>query len=339
MELAKVMVRAAAEEAVKLADERKQVAQEKAWLAEERRKVETEKAAAAEAMKLAEVKDRAAAEAAAKLADERREATKAKAAAEQAARSLREQKRAASREAAKLEKANAKVNGGARLAREQGRSFMICPCEVNENMPNLHVLIAAQESLVNVAGYVAWEVTASGVEAEICSLAIRHDLRQQGLGSRLLAYALGTLCDAGFHSFKLHVRCGNTAALALYRKYGFREESVVQGYYPDEDAIRMRRISSEHNSSRGDAFCDEVQTCPPMCDAVQVCPSCFTKNPPLRNLCESCFAPLLAQDPQRPHNLRRSSKAEWDRSPEVVQGHAEHKALRVLGNDQALRQS
>jgi ribosomal-protein-alanine N-acetyltransferase len=78
-------------------------------------------------------------------------------------------------------------------------------------------------------------------EAHIATIAVHPDFRRQGLGEQILLHALRAVQDEGARRAFLEVRAGNTAAQALYRKYGFEVTGVRRGYYKDnnEDALLM----------------------------------------------------------------------------------------------------
>ena len=54
--------------------------------------------------------------------------------------------------------------------------------------------------------------------------------RGQGLGSRLLAKTLEHASRSEMEKVELHVYTSNTAAIALYRKFGFEEEGLIKKY-------------------------------------------------------------------------------------------------------------
>lgn len=91
-------------------------------------------------------------------------------------------------------------------------------------------------------------------EAHIITIAVRESLRQQGIGERLLISAIDQALEEKAESITLEVRASNTAALALYEKYGFTKVGVRPGYYIDnrEDALMMsagRLTSASFQSS------------------------------------------------------------------------------------------
>lgn len=80
-------------------------------------------------------------------------------------------------------------------------------------------------------------------QIHINNLAVRPELRGQGLASRLLAEVSTAMAEVGVTSATLEVRRSNTAALRLYAKAGFVEAGVRPNYYtqPVEDALVLVR--------------------------------------------------------------------------------------------------
>jgi ribosomal-protein-alanine N-acetyltransferase len=78
-------------------------------------------------------------------------------------------------------------------------------------------------------------------EAHIINIAVRELYRRQGIGELLLISTIDLAMSLKAHIVMLEVRASNTAAQALYRKYGFSQVGIRRGYYIDnkEDAILM----------------------------------------------------------------------------------------------------
>lgn len=78
-------------------------------------------------------------------------------------------------------------------------------------------------------------------EIHIATIATHPDFRKQGIGKKLLSFALESAMDEGAISTFLEVREGNAIALEMYRKFGYIEDGRREGYYRDndEDAILM----------------------------------------------------------------------------------------------------
>ncbi|AFY40606.1 (SSU ribosomal protein S18P)-alanine acetyltransferase [[Leptolyngbya] sp. PCC 7376] len=85
-------------------------------------------------------------------------------------------------------------------------------------------------------------------EAHVTIMAVHPDFQGQGLGQYIL---LGLLRDAwlrGLERATLEVRDSNTAAIALYEKFGFQTAGRRKGYYKatGEDALIMWRKGLDH---------------------------------------------------------------------------------------------
>jgi len=70
--------------------------------------------------------------------------------------------------------------------------------------------------------------------------------RGRGIGSRMLATTLELALARGIRRSELIVRADNTAAIALYRSFGFVDEGTCRSYMRvdgvDYDALRMARL-------------------------------------------------------------------------------------------------
>lgn len=85
-------------------------------------------------------------------------------------------------------------------------------------------------------------------EAHVTIMAVHPDFQGQGLGQLIL---LGLLRDAwlrGLERATLEVRESNTAAIALYEKFGFTTAGRRKKYYQatGEDALIMWRKGLDH---------------------------------------------------------------------------------------------
>jgi ribosomal-protein-alanine N-acetyltransferase len=90
-----------------------------------------------------------------------------------------------------------------------------------------------------VAGYVVyWRVVD---EVHLHNIAVRRDLRRQGIATRLLKEAMRRSRSEGAQSVTLEVRRSNVPAQRFYEKLGFWVGGVRSGYYTDtrEDALIM----------------------------------------------------------------------------------------------------
>ena len=90
-----------------------------------------------------------------------------------------------------------------------------------------------------VEGYaIAWFVSD---ELHLANLAVRLECRRQGLAMRLLDELFRQARLRGTRMAWLEVRVTNEPAIALYRRYGFREVALRRKYYEPEreDALVM----------------------------------------------------------------------------------------------------
>lgn len=90
---------------------------------------------------------------------------------------------------------------------------------------------------IPVAAYCAFWLVRD--ELHINSLAVRPELRRQGMGRALLRYVLAEGARLGARRATLEVRRSNTAALNLYTQVGFVVAAARPNYYtnPPEDAL------------------------------------------------------------------------------------------------------
>lgn len=78
-------------------------------------------------------------------------------------------------------------------------------------------------------------------ECSIINLAVRPELRRQGIAEFMLRSLFNEVDSRGVRFCYLEVRAANQAALALYEKFGFTKVGRRRAYYrnPVEDAVVM----------------------------------------------------------------------------------------------------
>ncbi|MUH01289.1 ribosomal-protein-alanine N-acetyltransferase [Scytonema sp. UIC 10036] len=72
-------------------------------------------------------------------------------------------------------------------------------------------------------------------EAHITILAVHPQYQRQGLGQALLYSLLKLARDRSLERATLEVRASNSAAIALYQKFGFQTAGLRRRYYKDND--------------------------------------------------------------------------------------------------------
>ncbi|ARV59368.1 ribosomal-protein-alanine N-acetyltransferase [Nostocales cyanobacterium HT-58-2] len=104
--------------------------------------------------------------------------------------------------------------------------------------PNSDLLgLFSSVSVVNLLGIGCfWSILD---EAHITILAVHPQYQRQGFGQVLLYSVLKTACDRGLERATLEVRASNSAAISLYKKFGFQIAGRRRRYYKDnnEDAL------------------------------------------------------------------------------------------------------
>jgi ribosomal-protein-alanine N-acetyltransferase len=74
----------------------------------------------------------------------------------------------------------------------------------------------------------------------VITLDVAPQFRRRGVGRALLAELLSRLTRAGAHRAILEVDVGNAAAIAFYRRFGFRSRRRIPDYYaPGRAALKM----------------------------------------------------------------------------------------------------
>lgn len=101
-------------------------------------------------------------------------------------------------------------------------------------------------------------------ESHLTSIAVRKDCRRRGIGELLLLSMTRLSVEMKAQVMTLETRVSNTAAQALYEKYGFKKVGLRRRYYADnrEDAVIMTTdnlASPSYQSRFGDLeqrFCE-----------------------------------------------------------------------------------
>ncbi len=81
-------------------------------------------------------------------------------------------------------------------------------------------------------------------EAHIMNIAVRKAWRAQKIGTRLVAQMIAAAEQRGSAYMYLEVRQSNSPAIHTYRKLGFVQYGIREGYYTDngEDALLMMKV-------------------------------------------------------------------------------------------------
>lgn len=119
-----------------------------------------------------------------------------------------------------------------RLSRRSFRRFL--------DMPRDRLIVAELDD--QLLGYCLVLMNAATRLARIYSIAVSPDARGRGLGEKLIRAAEKEAADADRIVMRLEVREDNSAAIALYRRLGYRQFGTYRDYYEDHgDALRFER--------------------------------------------------------------------------------------------------
>ena len=104
---------------------------------------------------------------------------------------------------------------------------------------NKHALWLVAVEGDRVVGYGGGWLIAGGV-CHVLNLGVAASGRRSGTGEAIMRGLLGRAAELGFAGSWLEVRKGNEAALALYRKLGYKETGLRPRHYSDgTDAVVM----------------------------------------------------------------------------------------------------
>jgi len=105
-----------------------------------------------------------------------------------------------------------------------------------------------------VAGFISFWVVAG--EVHLHNVAVRGDLRRQGIGSRLMEEMFRTAKTHGAARATLELRESNRAAGGLYERFGFLETGRRPGYYQDRaEAAVILWADLEKEAGAGNGQC------------------------------------------------------------------------------------
>ena len=87
--------------------------------------------------------------------------------------------------------------------------------------------------------------------AHVITLDVAEAFRRQGVGSELLKESERNLALRGVRNVLLETATDNEAAVAFWKRHGYRVEAVLKRYYLSRlDAYEMRKILAETRSEK-----------------------------------------------------------------------------------------
>ncbi len=88
-------------------------------------------------------------------------------------------------------------------------------------------------------------------DAHVMTIAVRPAERRRGLATRVMVALFDAALERGARHLTLEVRASNSAATALYERFGFTAVGRRPRYYQDEeDAIIMWALDADGSESR-----------------------------------------------------------------------------------------
>ena len=107
--------------------------------------------------------------------------------------------------------------------------------ELKENPVSLYLVYEIDNQIV---GFIDFWITFDS--STIAQIAVHPSFRRRGIALALLNEALNECVAKKANTMTLEVRVGNTAAIGLYEKFGFKSVVIKPHYYDNgEDAIYM----------------------------------------------------------------------------------------------------
>lgn len=130
--------------------------------------------------------------------------------------------------------------------------------ELEENQVACYIVARDDED--HIAGFAGMWVIFD--EAHVTTIAVDKARRGQRIGERLMLALIERALERGARWMTLEVRPSNAVALALYRKFGFRDVALRKRYYSDngEDAVVMwsGNLRETESQNRLDAVRREI---------------------------------------------------------------------------------
>lgn len=103
---------------------------------------------------------------------------------------------------------------------------------------NSYFIVAKSEN-ETIVGFAGIKVILD--EADIMNIVVHKDFRNKKIGSQLLEQLLLYSKQNNIKSINLEVNELNSNAIALYKKFDFKQIAIRKKYYNDNDAIIMKK--------------------------------------------------------------------------------------------------
>ena len=121
-----------------------------------------------------------------------------------------------------------------------------------EELENPLAVFLVAEQNGGVAGYMGFHDVVG--EGFVTNVAVFPEFRRQGVAALLLSAAQSLCRERGIERLALEVRASNAPAIALYERFGFRQDGRRPRFYsaPTEDALLYSWVN-ENLPPKGDS--------------------------------------------------------------------------------------
>lgn len=108
--------------------------------------------------------------------------------------------------------------------------------EITKNDFAIYFVACEDNKVIGYGGM--WHVVNEG---HITNIAVKKEYRRKGVAAAIINKITETAIEKDMIGLTLEVRTSNSAAIALYKKFGFKLEGIRKEYYSDtkEDALVM----------------------------------------------------------------------------------------------------
>lgn len=132
------------------------------------------------------------------------------------------------------------IAGMSRVFIEDGLLWTWRPARVARQIDHRETVVLVALDGRQLAGFAV--MVFGDEQAHLNLLAVDPAFRLRGLGRRMMEWLEQTARAAGVFDVSLEVRAQNLGARCFYKALGYREMTLLRGYYQGvEDAVRMRR--------------------------------------------------------------------------------------------------
>lgn len=124
-----------------------------------------------------------------------------------------------------------------------------------DNYPNAFMVACPKDRPKRIIGYVMWRIEKKPIlgnlkvakKGHLVSIAVLKMYRRNNIATKLLLKSMPEIKKHGITSFVLEVRVSNFSAINLYKKLGFKIDSIKKHYYrDDENAYYMVRALNKN---------------------------------------------------------------------------------------------